>query len=117
MAAPPPEETDQFLEVMRETRARFAAGFADQLDRMRRQTAGAGGQPELDALKRTAHQIAGLSGTLGFAGAGAEAADLEAEVDAALAGGAFDASRALAQIARIAEAFDAERGKPAPWEH
>jgi HPt (histidine-containing phosphotransfer) domain-containing protein len=116
MAAPPPEETDEFREVMRETRARFAAGFADQLERMRRQTAGAGGHPELNALKRTAHQIAGLSGTLGFAGAGAEAADLEATVDAAIRGGEFDPAKARAHILRIAEAFEAERANPAPWE-
>jgi HPt (histidine-containing phosphotransfer) domain-containing protein len=115
MTVPAQGDNDEFLEVMRETRARYVAGFAGQLDHMRRLSAGSGGEGELAELRTVAHRLAGLSGTLGFKRVGAEAAGFEDLIDHAIAGRAFDRDAALDCIQRLSEAFDAENSQPPPW--
>ena len=81
--------TDEFLEVIRETRARYVAGFADQLDHLR----ALGDNPthdQLQALRTAVHRMVGLSGTLGFRSVGTQAAELEALVETSLVSGRFD---------------------------
>ena len=106
--------SDDFLDVMRDTRARYVAGFADQLDHMRSLIAQTG-EGRLAALRTIAHRMAGLSGTLGFQTVGAAAADLEALVEAAHSSDAFSRDAALALIQRIGDAFRADLATPPSW--
>ena len=115
MADSAPGGNDEFLEVMRDTRARYVAGFAGQLDHMRSLSADAARDGQLAALRIVAHRLAGLSGTLGFPPVGTEAADFETLVDAALAGRRFDREAALESVQRISDAFDADLSNPPPW--
>lgn len=111
MGDQPAGGNDEFLKVMRETRARFAAALPDRLNRMRQLASGA--DPSgLDAIKPEVHQIAGLSGTLGFAATGDEAAALEGRIGAS----GFDRREALARIDRLLEIFVSEQDRPPPWE-
>ena len=111
MGDEPAGGNDEFLEVMRETRARFAAALPDRLHRMRELASGTN-PSGLDAIKPEVHQIAGLSGTLGFAATGDEAAALEARIGA----NGFDQTEAFARIDRLLEIFVSERDRPPPWE-
>ena len=106
---------DEFLEVMRDTRARYVAGFADQLDHMRSLSAEAARDGQLAALRTVAHRLAGLSGTLGFRSVGSEAADLESLVEAALSGRPFDRDMAHEAIQRISDAFNRDLSNPPSW--
>ena len=115
MADSAPDENDEFLGVMRETRARYVAGFADQLDQMRSLSAGSAREGQLAILRTVAHRLAGLSGTLGFERVGAEAADFEQLLGDAIAGRPFDRDAALSSIQRLSDAFDADLSQPPPW--
>ena len=106
---------DELLEVMRETRARYVAGFAGQLDHLRSLSADAAREGQLAALRTVAHRLAGLSGTLGFGTVGSEAADLESLAEAGLAGRGFDRDTALDAIQRISDAFNADLANPPSW--
>ena len=114
MSDAPSGGDDEFLAVMRDTRSRFVAGFADQLDHMRSLATDAGREGQLAALRTVAHRLAGLSGTLGFRTVGSEAADLEALADLGLAG-RFDRDSALGAIQRISDAFNADLTNPPSW--
>jgi chemotaxis protein histidine kinase CheA len=113
-------EDDEFLAVMRDTRARYVAGFADQLDHMRslsEQVPGPSQETHLEQLRVAAHRLAGLSGTLGFQDVGTEALVLEALVNAALYGRPFDQRQAQAAIERLSEAFETGLANPPAWAH
>jgi CheY-like chemotaxis protein len=106
--------TDEFLAVIRETRARYVAGFPNQLDQLRSLSA----SPTLDqlqALRTAVHRMAGLSGTLGFHAVGAQAAELETLVETSLASGTFGPDGASRLIASIASAFARDLATPPGW--
>lgn len=111
----PSGDTDEFLEVMRETRTRFVAGFADQLDHLRGLTAGVPSSDQLQALRTVAHRMAGLSGTMGFKTVGAHAVELETLADQALASGVFDGDHAVTLIQALGEAFNRDLASPPGW--
>lgn len=111
----PSGDTDEFLEVMRETRTRFVAGFADQLDHLRGLTSGTPSSEQLHALRTVAHRMAGLSGTMGFKTVGAHAVELEALADQALASGIFDGTQAATLIQALGEAFNRDLASPPSW--
>src|SRR5688500_12508568 len=106
--------SDDFLDVMRDTRARYVAGFADQLDHMRSLVAQTG-DGRLAALRTVAHRMAGLSGTLGFRTVGTAAADLEALVESASSSEAFARDSAAGLIQRIGNAFTEDLASPPSW--
>lgn len=108
-------DSDEFLEVMRDTRSRYVAGFADQLDHLRSLASGEPSPEQLQALRTVAHRMAGLSGTLGFRTVGGQASDLESLVESAIAFNNFDSAQTLGVIQTLGEAFNRDLGAPPPW--
>lgn len=111
----PEADSDEFLEVMRDTRARYVAGFADQLDHLRSLASGEPTPEQLQALRTVAHRMAGLSGTLGFRTVGAQATELESLVESAIAVGNFDSGHALGVIQTLGDAFTRDLASPPSW--
>lgn len=115
MPAHDDSDSDAFLEVMRDTRSRYVAGFADQLDRLRELVSAEPTGERLAALGTLAHRMAGLSGTVGFRDVATHASELESLVDTSRAGSALDAARALAIIESISDAFTRGLASPPEW--
>lgn len=115
MADRPQTDADEFLQVMRDTRSRYVAGFADQLDHLRSLASAAPTPDLLHTLRSVAHRMAGLSGTVGFRSVGAGAAEIESLIDAASATNAFDSKRALELIGALGEAFTRDLASPPSW--
>ena len=106
--------TDEFLEVIRDTRARYVAGFAQQLDHLRALADNPTGD-QLQALRTAVHRMVGLSGTLGFHSVGAQAADLEVIIEASLVSARFDPEAARRLIQSIEAAFTRDLSMPPSW--
>ena len=106
--------TDEFLEVIRETRARYVAGFADQLDHLR-VLADNPTHDQLQALRTAVHRMVGLSGTLGFGSVGALAADLEGIVEASVVTGRFDPQDGRRLLQSMEAAFTRDLSTPPSW--
>ena len=111
----PEADSDEFLEVMRDTRSRYVAGFADQLDHLRSLASGEPSPEQLQALRTVAHRMAGLSGTLGFRTVGAQASELESLVESALAFSNFDSAQTLGVIHTLGDAFTRDLAAPPSW--
>ncbi len=106
--------TDEFLDVIRETRARYVAGFADQLDHLR----ALGDNPtqdQLQAFRTVVHRMAGLSGTVGFRSVGVQAAELEALVETSLVSGRVDPDAVRRLIQSMGAAFTRDLSSPPAW--
>jgi len=115
MTGPEGRGTDDFLDVMRDTRSRYVAGFADQLDKLRELASASPTEQGLTALRGLAHRMAGLSGTLGFRDVAVHASELEGLIDTALAAGHIDPARALSVIDSIGDAFTRGLASPPDW--
>lgn len=115
MADRPEADSDEFLEVMRDTRSRYVAGFADQLDHVRSLASGEPTPEQLQALRTVAHRMAGLSGTLGFRTVGAQAAELESLIESGIAFSNFDSAHVNSVIQALGEAFTRDLAAPPAW--
>ena len=104
--------TDEFLDVIRATRARYVAGFGAQLDLLRTLT-DKPSRDQLETLRTAVHRMVGLSATLGFRSVGALAAELEDIVVAT--GGGFDRDAAMRVIQSMTDAMARDLDTPPAW--
>ena len=105
---------DEFLDVIRATRARYASSFSAQVDHLRTLS----DNPTHDQFKtlRTAvHRMVGLSSTLGFHSVGALVAELESILDANVVSGAFDGDAVRRVIESMDAAFARDLDTPPSW--
>lgn len=108
--------TDDLESVLQETRQRFVARFpgqCDTIDALIETVSTEGSAAAVAELRRVAHRLAGLAGTLGFPGLSEHAGRLKL---ACTKGGApFDAAPARAASRAMREAFEAELTNQASW--
>src|SRR5688500_1936861 len=107
-------KTDELLEVIRQTRARYITGFPSRLDHL----LALSDNPtpdQLDALRIAVHRMVGLSATLGFHAVGALAAELEKIAGAHTSTAAFNAEAARRVIHSMPAALARDRETPPAW--
>jgi len=106
---PDPASTLDAERVLRDARAKFVAGFPQQLQRLRHLL---GADPAGHELHQLVHRMAGFAGTVGLPEVSAAAAALEA---AFVDGGAAGAPGALALADELDAAFARDLAVPPAW--